>query len=202
MPRIADTQHDRKISELYAQEISAPIISEKLQISLNRIYASLKRQNISRRDLQTQRRIQTESVPLSFEFLEEYNPKQRDLLVAGIMLYSGEGAKGGNTVDLANSNLIILRIFLKFILEVCGVNPARLRFYLYCFDNQDPQKLIRFWSRKLRVPKKNFTKPYVRQASQNNQRIMSHGVLHIRYSDKRLLRKILSLTSQISDSLI
>ena len=202
MPRLADTTYDRGISSLYHKKYSASEVANKLRIPLHKVYDSLIRQKIPRRDITVQHQIRFERTPLSFKFREKFTRRQRELLVAGIMLYFGEGAKTGTTVDFTNSDLLMLKIFLRFLREICGINEKRLRLYLYCFTDQSPNKLISFWSRNLRVSRGHFTRPYVRRVVKTNQRVMKNGVLHIRYSDKRLLQKILLATSKISHSLI
>jgi hypothetical protein len=128
---------------------------------------------------------------------------QRELEAAALMLYSGEGAKTGTTVDFANSDPRILKIFLRFLIDVCQVKKDRMRFYLYCFSDQNSKTLVEWWSRYLRVKGKYFTKPYVRKInSESRVRSMKYGVLHIRYSDKKLLEKILWLIDQTSEKLL
>ena len=109
------------------------------------------------------------------------------------MLYYGEGAKTGTTVDFANSDCRTVKLFLKFLRKVCRVNEKKLRYYLYCFSDQDPEKLIGYWSSQLNAQRGQFTKPYIRSALNRGKRIMLNGVIHVRYSDKKLMEKILSL---------
>lgn len=122
---------------------------------------------------------------------------KKELLIAAVMLYFGEGAKSGTTVDFANSDPATLKIFINFLRKICRIDEKRLRLYLYCFSNQNPGELISFWSKTLDVRIRNFTKPYIRKVGENLRRTMTRGVLHIRYSDKRLLRKILSLKDEL-----
>ncbi len=146
-------------------------------------------------------RIRFESSPLSYDFKSELTTTERELLVAALMLYFGEGAKTQTTVDLANSDPKVLKIFIKFLRDICRVDESRLRFYLYCFREQDPEALIRFWSECLKVSPKSFTKPYIRETRADLKRIMPYGVLHVRYSDKRLLRQIMFLIEKITGEL-
>lgn len=118
------------------------------------------------------------------------------------MLYLGEGAKTKNTVDLANSDPVILRLFVKYLRKICAVDEQKIRVYLYCFENQNTEGLISFWSRTLRIGKDKFIKPYIRKIGASQTRTMKYGVLHIRYNDKRLLEKFLYLCSSIARKLI
>ena len=193
---------EQDVISLYQQNISGPDIAQKLGVQLRQVYRILVRHKIKRRSLSEQSKISFAKIPLSFNFKKVLSTKDRELLVAGTMLYYGEGAKTGTTVDLANSDPNILKLFLKFLRNICGVNERRLRFYLYCFSDQNKVQLIKFWCKELKVRKDSFTKPYVRDTQLGNiSRRMAYGVLHIRYSDKKLLTKILELNKELVKNL-
>lgn len=185
------------IKQLYFDNYSAPQISTRLGLSLNRVYRILKKENIQRRNARASNKLRFEMSPLSYRFKENINSSEKELLIAAVMLYFGEGAKSGTTVDFANSDPATLKIFINFLRKICQIDEKRLRLYLYCFSDQNPSELISFWSRTLNVRIRNFTKPYIRKISKNLKRTMIKGVLHIRYSDKRLLEKILSLKDSL-----
>ncbi len=182
---------------MYRDLASAPAIARKLGLSLSQVYDSLRRQVVHRRSAQLQNLIRFKNSPLSFNFKKELSRKDRELMIAAVMLYYGEGAKTNTTVDFANSDPDAIKVFLNFLRRVCRVERKRLRFYLYCFANQDLGELLDFWSSFLKVSRQQFTKPYVRERGANLGRTMHYGVLHIRYSDKRLLEKILSLGKKL-----
>ncbi len=185
---------EKEVVDLYLQNFSGLDISNKLGIHIRQVYRILDKNKIQRRLTSEQNRIKFLNKKPSFEIKDNLSVWERELLIAAVMLYYGEGAKTGTTVDLANSDPGILKLFLKFLREICGVDTSRLRFYLYCFSDQNPVELIRFWSRELTVSRNNFTKPYIRKIQQEKpRRRMPYGVLHIRYSDKKLLTKILEL---------
>lgn len=183
----------KKIVALYKTGLSAPVIAAQENLKLNTVYRSLKNEKIPRRNATEQNQLRFEHKPKTYNPLPRLTNRQHLLKVAALMLYWGEGAKTGNTVDLANSSLPALKLFLQFLLEICQISQNKLRFYLYCFADGDSTELINYWSRALKVPKNQFTKPYIRTSRNNSSnRIMPQGVLHIRYSDKKLLEEILS----------
>ena len=102
------------------------------------------------------------------------------------MLYWAEGTKKGDTVDFANSDPKMIKLFMRFLREICGVAESRIRVYLYAFDNQNIVALKRFWSKITHIPLAQFTKPYIRKTDgkTKNQK-MPFGMIHIRYNDKR-----------------
>ncbi len=114
-----------------------------------------------------------------------------NLKIAALMLYAGEGAKTGNAVDFVNSDPALILTFVKYLRNHCKIDENRLKFYLYCFANQNVRALIKHWCNLLKVSPTQFTKPYVRPNVRSSSRISSHGVLHVRYSDKRLLNNLL-----------
>lgn len=190
-------QQEVLVKKLYNQGIMGPNVASKLRLSLKQVYDALRRQNVSRKTLAEQNKILFERKPLSFRFKKELSIKERELLIAAIMLYYGEGAKTGVTVDFANSDVNVAKLFLRFLRKICRIDESRLRLYLYCFSDQNPNLLINHWSSQLNVEKNQFTKPYIRSTFNRGKRTMPYGVIHVRYSDKKLFMKILSLCSDL-----
>ncbi len=189
------------VEEFYRAGMTGKEIAAKLKLSLKQIYSSLRRQNVPRKTLWEQNKILFAKKPLSFSFKKNPSTKDRELLIAAIMLYYGEGAKTGVTVDFANSDSRTVKLFIKFLRKICHVDEKRLRFYLYCFSDQDSDALIGYWSSQLNVERNQFTKPYIRSTFNRGNRSMPYGVIHVRYSDKKLLEKILSLCNNLVSTL-
>ena len=144
----------------------------------------------------------------TYKHKPQFSPKQRlteeeeRLRVAGTMLYLAEGAKQRGVVDFTNSDPRLIAVFLAFLRRICGISEVRLRAALYAYPDQDIQHLHRFWSEHTGIPLSQFNKPYVRPLTPNvSRRKMSVGLLHIRYSDRRLLELILRWGKDICESL-
>lgn len=195
-------QQEKIIAELYQKEWSAPEIAKYLKLSLVQVYDSLIRYGIPRRSSSLQNKIRFNKSPLSYQFREKFSALEKELLISGIMLYFAEGTKTGQSVDFANSAPSALELFLKFLRKICGVREEKIRAYLYCFSDQNTQLLIDFWAKRLNLDYNQFTKPYIRPSHTIRTRRMPWGVIHIRYSDKRLLGKILDLYSYYAKRII
>ncbi|MDP2693075.1 MAG: hypothetical protein Q8O88_05555 [bacterium] len=189
------------VKKYYFNGLTGTEIAKKLNVTPKQVYGSLRRQNIPRKTMWEQNKVLFERKPPSFNFKKKLSVKDRELLIGGIMLYYGEGAKTGNIVDLANSDTKIAKLFIKFLRNICGINEKKLRFYLYCFSDQKVNSLINYWSSQLSVEPNQFSKPYIRSTFNKRKRIIPYGVIHIRYGDKKLLKKILSLCDQLIDEL-
>ncbi|MDD5518416.1 MAG: hypothetical protein PHV98_03590 [Candidatus Omnitrophica bacterium] len=126
-----------------------------------------------------------------FKIRDELEEKGQGLKIAGIMLYWAEGTLRGKTVDFVNSNPDMVKIFLKFLREICGINERRLRLYLYTYSQLDLKDTMNYWRKVTGIPINQFTKPYVREGNPNlSKRKLPYGLVHIRYNDKRLLETI------------
>jgi len=194
-------EQESQVKKFYRSGMTGTEIAIKLKLSLKQIYSSLRRQGVPRKTLWEQNKILFAKKPLSFSFKHNLSIKDRELLIAAVMLYYGEGAKTGVTVDFANSDSRTVKLFIKFLRKVCRVDEKRLRFYLYCFSDQDSNALINHWSSQLKAERSQFTKPYVRSTFNRGKRSMPYGVIHVRYSDKKLLEKILSLCHSLVSTL-
>lgn len=167
-------------------------------LKADRIYSILKERGVKRRTAAERLML----LPLSFNFKNSLSQDEKVLFIAGSMLYMGEGAKTGNTVDFANSDPRTLQLFVKYLRRIFGIDERKLRLYLYCHSNQNILILKTFWSSLLDIEPDKFTRPYIKNAGSDKKRLMPWGLLHIRYNDKRLLEKILSLCSDLMVELI
>jgi len=180
-----------EIKELYwNKNYKVNEIAEKLNISFWKLYNFMDKNNISRRN-RSEAGFLLNSLKPQFKTKENLTIAEEKLKIAGIMLYWAEGTLRGNTVDFANSNPNMIKIFLKFLRQICGISEERLRVYLYAYSHCDLEKIKKYWSKITKIPLSQFTKPYIREGNLNiTHRKLPFGLVHIRYNDKRLLKII------------
>lgn len=183
------------VEKLYhAEGLSTIEIAKKLHVSVWAVLGFMRRSKIARRTFKEANSLNFDKKPLSFLLKKKLRPAQEKLKMAGVFLYWGEGAKlrGGNCmVDFANSNPLMIRVFMRFLREICGVNEKRLRVYLYCYSNQSIETLLNYWYKITSIPLNQFTKPYIRKDfSLDKKGVMEYGMIHVRYADKKLLIQI------------
>ncbi len=180
-----------RIKTLYwDREYNVKEIAEKLGISMWSLYNLMNKNNIPRRLPSEYNYITNKDKP-KFEIKGDLNLGEQQLKIAGIMLYWAEGTLKGQTVDFSNSNPEMVKIFLKFLREICGVSEKRLRLYLYAYSYQDLKTIKEYWHKVTNIPLNQFTKPYVRKGNLNiSKRKLPYGLVHVRYNDKKLLTAI------------
>ncbi len=191
------------ICQAYLKELlSAQEICDKYAVSIHKVYRILGSNGIARRSGIEQNSIRFFRKEPSFNIISRPTKQQKLLIASALMLYAGEGAKSGYTVDFVNSNVNFHKVFLLFLREVCQVQENRLKLYLYCFSDQNLKELFSFWSEELNIPISRFTKPYIKKSSNFSKRKITHGVLHIRYSDKKLLYKLIEMIDDLTGQII
>lgn len=197
-------EQQREAIKLYKSGLSAQRVADALGTSIGAIYYPLRRYNIPRRTTQASNLLTFEAKPLSYRIKTELSPSEQKLKLAAVMLYWAEGYKLGTGVDFANSDPIMALLFTKFLKEICNVDKKRLRYHLYCYEGQDVITLTHFWSDLLSIPENQFLKPYVKKNAAPGPRgpRMIHGLIHVCYSDKRLLAQILSWISEYSQTCV
>lgn len=193
MGKISDNQLSKIKKYYYFDKLSMREIAEKYGVSTDAIVYYMRKHDLKRRNFYEINRLRFENKVLSFKIKPMNSLYLKELKAIGAMLYWGEGYKSvkGCSVDLANSDPEIILIFLKFLRKIYGVDEQRLRVLLYCYEDQDINELIRYWSEITKIPKNQFSKPYVRKDFNiDSKRKMKYGLVHIRYSDKKLLLEI------------
>ena len=125
----------------------------------------------------------------------------RDLFVAGIALYAGEGSKGRGSVQFPNSDPRIIVVFLAWLRRFFDVDESRLRVWLYLHENLDLSMAIEYWSTLAGIPPSQFGKPY-RAEPDPSIREAKHplGCPAIRYSCTATQRRVMALVGALLSS--
>lgn len=183
------------VKKLYYRDLSScQNIAKKLNVSLDAVYYFFRKNNLVRRTAKENNLLQFVRQKPTFRIKTKLSSKEKNLKTAGIMLYWGEGSKwtGESIVDFTTSNPAMIKIFLLFLRKICGIDEKKLRVYLYCYQNQNVQELINYWSKITNISKKYFTKPYVSHNFQKKKiGKMQYGLIHVRYCDKKLFLLIM-----------
>lgn len=128
---------------------------------------------------------------------------KRELYVAGLFLYWGEGSKSDNTqLIISNSDPSVIKFFVNWINRALKVPKEKLKFRLQLYKDMDINKEIQFWSKALEIPLSQFRPPYVKKTSSeriNHKGGFGHGTCQAYIGDARLSEKILMGIRAISD---
>jgi len=128
----------------------------------------------------------------------------RELLIAGIFLYWGEGGKTDFTrISLTNTDLAMIKFFIYWATKCLKVSKTKLRIQLHLYSDMDTNKEVLYWSRELKIPIKQFNKPYIKESLQkrinHNSGVFGHGTCDVRIFKASISKEILMSMKAIAD---
>ena len=129
----------------------------------------------------------------------------REMYVAGLMLYWGEGLKASwGRVSFSNTNPAMILFAIKWLTDCCGVPREKLQIRFHFYSDMDIEKEHQYWQNLLNLPRSQFRKPYIKQSLRthiNEKGGFGHGTCDITVGDTFLKEKIMMGIKVISDSL-
>lgn len=183
-----------KLAKSYSKEgFSIGQISRKFNIPASTVVYYLDKHGIKRRPRNEAVTLWyiTEFSKKPFCLKKNLSARDKKLKLAGVMLYWAEGAKGGNSVKFVNSDPKMVKIFIDFLRNICGISEDRLKLLIHLYPDQDDRSLKNFWSSATGIPESNFYKSYVHIGRVGTYKSKSlYGTVAVNYSDKKLLGKI------------
>lgn len=125
---------------------------------------------------------------------------ERDLLIAGVSLYAGEGSKTDGAVTFANTNPRMIALFCTWLRAFFTIDESRLRGRVYLHEGLDLDRAVNFWSRVSGIPSSQFRKPY-RARPDNGIRSSKHklGCFTVAYSCSLTHRMIMGLVEGLME---
>ena len=128
---------------------------------------------------------------------------KRELYLAGLFLYWGEGSKSQPTdLSISNSDPSIINFFIYWLSKSLSVPKKKMRVYLQLYSDMDIKKEIKFWSEALKIPLRQFSRPYVKKSSSeriNHKGGFGHGTCQLRIGSARIAEKTHMALKAIAD---
>ncbi|MBI5405986.1 hypothetical protein HY972_03060 [Candidatus Kaiserbacteria bacterium] len=112
---------------------------------------------------------------------------KRELLIASLFLYWGEGAKTmPASTSLSNTDPAMIRFFIQW-LELLGVPRNRLRVYVHLYTDMNVRRELSYWSKALDLPLTSFRKPYIKTSKRSGlsyPQKFGHGTCNLIYENR------------------
>lgn len=128
---------------------------------------------------------------------------KRELFLAGLMLYWGEGTKcRTDGLSVSNTDPSVIKFFIYWIKKTFSVRPEKMRVQIQLYSDMDIKKEIDYWSSVTKIPINQFTKPYIKQSSSkriNHKGGFGHGTCNVRVNDVFIGEKTIMGLKAISD---
>ena len=111
---------------------------------------------------------------------------RRDLYIAGLYLYWGEGNKSGQAnVGISNTDPSVILAFLDWV-KIMGIPREKLHVRLHLYKDMNIQKETQYWSDTLRIPLAQFRKPYIKESLLSGLTYKNgygHGTCNLRFEN-------------------
>lgn len=152
---------------------------------------------------QTMQRKKTEKLARIFaEESKKWLPlSKRELFLAGLFLYWGEGNKQSKgSVGIYNTDPLLMQFALSWLTESLQINKEKIKVRLHLYSDMNIHEEIRFWSQKLKLPEKNFEKPYIKPTKRSSVSYKSfgHGTCALVVHNTELINRLLMAIKAIA----
>jgi len=133
--------------------------------------------------------------------LQESENEVKEIALA--FLYLGEGTKAKEETGMGSSDPQILKFFISCLIEIYAVPVADIRCELHLRADQNGQKMITYWSKKLGVPKDNFYKPHHDKRTAGTSTYATYkGVCLVRCGRVAIQRKLVYIARHYCNDVI
>jgi hypothetical protein len=128
----------------------------------------------------------------------------RELLIAGLFLYWGEGGKSILSTQLAFSNTdpAMIKFFINWLEEIFGFKREKIKIRMHFYKDMDVKKETDYWAKTLKISKGQFKKPYIKDSkfsSLSYKRGFGHGTCNVLVYDAMLGKKMMMSLKVVSD---
>ncbi|MDD4803612.1 MAG: hypothetical protein PHN69_00335 [Candidatus Pacebacteria bacterium] len=100
---------------------------------------------------------------------------------------------------MTNTDVRMVKIFIKFLEEFFNIDRDKLRFSIQIFEDLVPEEVLNYWSRELGVKKYQFYKTIISKVrGKGTYKYRSeHGVIIVCFNNIKLKKVILEMIENI-----
>lgn len=128
--------------------------------------------------------------------------QKKDLLIAGIFLYWGEGTKRMKEgLSIANTNPNIIKFTIFWMTKILGVPKSKIKAKLHLYNDMNTKKEHLFWSKELGISLEQFRKPYIKKTTTISVDYsgFKHGTCAVFGGDVRLKEMVMMSIKAIAE---
>lgn len=125
----------------------------------------------------------------------------KELFIAGVFLYWGEGDKGRNVVSVSNTDPRVINFVLYWMTKILKMPREQIYVRLHLYSDMDSKTETNFWSKILNLPKNQFKPPYIKKTTREGitYKSFGHGTCNLICFSMVLSEKIAMSIKAISD---
>ena len=125
--------------------------------------------------------------------------------IAGCLLYWAEGSKDKNSIRMTNSDVDMLRFFVKFLKESCLIPLEKIKISCNFYTNNGltKEEIEAYWLKKLELPLSSLKKSQINQlptsSSGNKKGKLPYGVVRLSVCSTELVQQIYGAIQAYAD---
>jgi len=127
----------------------------------------------------------------------------RELFIAGLLLYWGEGTKcKRDGLSISNNDPSVIRFFIYWLKKSLAIPKKKVRILLHLYNDTNINNELNYWSKILRIPLRQFNRSYIKKTPStriNHKGGFGHGTCNVRINSVPLAEKIFMSLKVISN---
>ncbi|MDB5181076.1 MAG: hypothetical protein JWO54_839 [Candidatus Saccharibacteria bacterium] len=141
------------LKDMYVHKVmSMQEIAKQLGFSVHKINFWLTKYSISKRTHSEASYVKYNGLVDPFEIKSFLSPQEERLFGMGVGIYWGEGNKKNiNTVRVGNTDAKLIKVFIDFLIIICGVKPNKIRYGLQVFTDVEENVALHYWLNELNI---------------------------------------------------
>ncbi|OGM02250.1 hypothetical protein A2115_01975 [Candidatus Woesebacteria bacterium GWA1_41_8] len=127
---------------------------------------------------------------------------KRELFIAGLFLYWGEGNKASwNTISISNTDPTMLKFSLMWMTRSLKIPKNSIKISLQLYSDMNIEETVSYWDRILGLQRRQFTKPYIKKTKREgvDQKGFGHGTCNLVVQGTVLKENVLMAIKAIAD---
>jgi len=147
----------QQLFELYDSGKSMSDIATYLKCSVNKIVYWMNKYGITRRNHSQATYVKENPNGDPFKIKQKYTSQEILLFGLALGLFWGEGTKATpHSVRLTNTDASMIKVFRKFLTEICQVHLNKIRYSIVTFNDCMPAEAASYWAKELGISKDKF----------------------------------------------
>lgn len=127
---------------------------------------------------------------------------KKELLVAGVFLYWGEGTKTLNgQLVVANTDPALVQFALLWMTKGLDIPKEKIHVLVHLYKDMDIEDSLNYWSKLLQIPRSQFSNPYIKSSNRSDidYRGYGHGTCNLRVYNAEMKHRILMAIKAVAD---
>lgn len=153
------------------------------------------------RETRKKQRLDRLKIVLDYQNKELLPLSKKELFLAGLFLYWGEGEKTRGRLSISNTDPKVIKFSLYWMTHILDIPINKIKAQLHLYKDMDIKESLDFWSKSLGMPINQFYKPYIKKTNREGltYKNFGYGTCKLYIGSVSLSEKVAMSIKAISD---